>query len=298
MISVKNTTHIQSALLDWYAQSAIPYPWRGKGASPYVILVSEFMLQQTQASRVASLLPAFLKVFPTLASLSAATNAQIITAWRGLGYNNRAIRLRDTALAITTTFNGVVPDEPSVLRTLPGIGAYSSESLPCFIYGTRTIVVDVNVRRVYSRLMTSQPHTGALESMSSVRTFAKSIIPDREAATWHHAVMDLGSTICKARSAHCEACPLTNVCPSAYLPKAPFQTQRKKEPLLRGEPRRLWRGRLVEKLRDAGKDGLHLEALLPDATACGAELAEWMTLIDGLKADGVISVGKTIALSD
>lgn len=298
MISVKNTTALRSLLRQWYRSSKKEYPWRGDGVTAYHILVAEYMLQQTQAARVAELLPPFLQTFPTTESLAVASSAHVIQSWRGLGYNNRAIRLRNAAKIIIEQHDGVIPRRPDVLKQLPGIGEYASNSLPCFIYGDRTVVVDVNVRRVYSRWLHHQADTSSLESMSVVRAFAQQIIPRTKADEWHHAVMDLGATICKARSANCSECPVSSACPSAGLPQAPYQTKKKNEPILRGKPRRLWRGLLVERLRDAGDKGLTIRELLPDKEALTSERSVWLELLNSLQADGIIKVSKRITLCD
>lgn len=298
MIAAKNTTRIRSLLRSWYRRSAITYPWRESSATPYTILVAEFMLQQTQAQRVADLLPVFLSTYPSIGVLADASNAEVIKAWKGLGYNNRAIRLRDTARLIVEQHRGVLPDDPAVLRSMPGIGPYASQSLPCFAYGHRTVVVDVNVRRVYSRLYNVQPDTHALESMQTVHRFAELIIPQTGADEWHHAVMDLGATICKARIANCPQCPLRSQCPSAGIPQAPYQKRASTEPQIRGIARRIWRGRLVERLRQAGVRGLSLTELLPEGYRHKDEHGEWMEMLSHLQRDGIVDVGRRVKLRD
>ena len=298
MNSVKNTTLIRSQLQTWYRASKKEYPWRTESSSAYSILVAEFMLQQTQAARVAQLLPAFLVTFPTIQALANAGTAQVVRAWRGLGYNSRAVRLRDTARQIVEAYNGIIPSSPDILRHFPGIGDYASNSLPCFIYNKRTVVVDVNVRRVYSRWMHKQTNTAHLESLPKVKEFANSIIPRSNASEWHHAVMDLGATICKARLADCQQCPIKNLCPSAGLPQAPYQSVKKREPSLRGRPRRLWRGHFIELLRNAGDRGLTLRELLPDEEATTNDCSEWMNILHSLQDEGLITVGKRVRLCD
>jgi A/G-specific adenine glycosylase len=294
----KDTTHVRSALRRWYRANAKPYPWRTEDASPYTILVAEFMLQQTQAPRVAQLLPPFLERYPTVAALADATNAQVVTAWKGLGYNSRALRLRDAARIIVDQHGGVVPSAPQALRQMPGIGPYASHSIPCFAYNVRTVVIDVNVRRVYSRWSGARRHTADLATPAEIAAYAQHIVPRQNAAEWHHAVMDLGSTICKARVANCAACPLNTVCPSAGLPQAPFVKKNTTEPLLLGEPRRVWRGRIVQRLREAGGRGLAVSHLLPKGVLASEEAAEWRELLKRMEVEGLISVGRWVRLRD
>lgn len=254
METAKDTTRIRRNLLRWYQQNGRSFPWRSAEPDPYLVFISEIMLQQTQAPRVAQLLPPFLTKFPTVQDLAAASNADVVQSWQGLGYNNRAIRLRDAARMIVERYQGVVPSSPSLLRELPGIGPYASAAISTFAFNTRVVVLDVNIRRVYSRLYTAQPHTAAAEADGALSTFAESLIPTRNPAEWHHAVMDLGATVCMARTTRCGSCPLYDLCPSSHLetsPPPPKSQQKRQEPSFRGEPRRLWRGRIVQALRAA-----------------------------------------------
>jgi A/G-specific adenine glycosylase len=202
------------------------------------------MLQQTQASRIAERLPLFLTEFPTIRHLAQATNGMMIRSWQGLGYNSRALRLRDAASIIVDKHDGAVPPTIEQLRALPGIGAYASAAIACFAYGVRSVVLDVNIRRVYSRWMQRQLLTTDVADDATIGVFAQQVIPQRNADTWHHAVMDLGATICTARKPLCEACPLSSVCPSAHALTLGVRPP-KREPQFRGEPVRLWRGRIV-----------------------------------------------------
>jgi len=255
MRATKDTTRIRSLLLRWYRKHARAFPWRDASAGAYLILVSEIMLQQTQAPRVAELLPAFLDRFPSVHRLAQATNAEVIRAWKGLGYNNRALRLRDAARAIVDDHGGSIPRDPEQLITLPGIGPYAAASIAAFAFDVPTVVVDVNVRRVYSRLAAPQPLTTDVLSDEAIRRFGRDLLPRRSPPSeWYNAVMELGATVCMARRTVCESCPLTSVCPSAQTIAAPTGNSagasrgRTPEPQFRGEPRRLWRGRVVAAL--------------------------------------------------
>lgn len=260
--------------------------------NPYVVMVSEVMLQQTQAPRVAELLPLFLERFPSVEHLSEASNAAVIMAWKGLGYNNRAIRLRDAARMVVEEFSGQVPAAIEDLRRLPGIGPYASAAITTFAFDTRVVVLDVNVRRVYSRLYTTQPHSAAVVSDQTLSMFASILIPRQRPSEWHHAVMDLGATICMARRTLCSTCPLRTVCPSRHLENAapPPQKPRKAEPQFRDEPRRLWRGRIVEALRT-----INGAVAVEDLTSMvfgvrrPAEVALVERMFEALESDGLIS---------
>jgi A/G-specific adenine glycosylase len=298
MRSAKDTKAIRSVLLDWYRREARMFPWRSDTTSAYEILVSEVMLQQTQAARVADLLPAFLEQFPNVQALANASNADVVRAWKGLGYNNRAIRLRDAAQRIVQDHGGDVPMTEEQLRSLPGIGPYTSAAIACFAFGVRTVVVDVNIRRVYSRLTASMSTTNDLLSDADVASIAESLIPKNKADEWHQAVMDLGALLCTARSPQCTACPLQHHCASAHTMIA-VTRQRRPERTLRGEPLRLWRGRIVQLLRDHDGDiqVTMLEERIFDAVS-SMERDTINGMLDGLVRDGLIKVkGATVSLA-
>lgn len=248
----KDTLRRRETLLVWYRVNGRAFPWRSASLDPYVVLVSEVMLQQTQASRVAQRLPDFLAQFPTLSHLAAATDGTIIRAWQGMGYNSRALRLRDAARHVVERFGSVVPQAVDDLRTLPGIGAYASASIACFAWNVPAVVLDVNIRRVYSRWLTACERTTDVLPDTTLAAFAREVIPAKRAALWHHAVMDLGAMHCTARTPACTTCPVAGMCPSAGR-MITATRPRKAEPSFRGEPDRLWRGRFVQWLRTHGE---------------------------------------------
>lgn len=288
------------SLLSWYQRNARSFPWRVASIDPYVVLVSEIMLQQTQAQRVAEALPRFLLQFPTVDALARASNAQMIRQWRGMGYNSRALRLRDAAQQIVEHHNGTVPRDVDTLRALPGIGPYASASIAAFAFNQRVVVLDVNVRRVYSRWIRQQCTTIDVERDDVLTQFAQQVIPARASARWHHAVMDLGATICTARKPLCTSCPMADLCPSANA-LTPAQRVKRTEPLFRGQPQRLWRGRFVDALRDAPK-GLtrtQLLAVTGVGTLTSDERAWFEALIVTLQRDGVVMhTNQRIRLAD
>jgi len=251
--------------------------------------VSETMLQQTQTSRVAEALPRFLHRFPTVHILAEASNAEIVRHWKGMGYNSRALRLRDAARSIVTVHGGTVPASVDVLRSLPGVGPYTAAAVACFAYDRRVVVLDVNIRRVYSRWFRRQRTTADVETDSALTAFTESVIPRRSASEWHHAVMDLGATVCTARDPRCGACPLADLCPSADAMERVSRVRRA-EPMFRGEPQRLWRGRFVEDL-GTQHDGMSTRKLFAAAAGSPIEKHEvdWYTsVLAALERDGFI----------
>lgn len=279
-------------MLAWYRESARDYPWRGAAIDAYTVLVSEFMLQQTQARTVAKRLPEFLEQFPSIAALANATNGIMLKAWQGLGYNSRALRLRDAAIVVRDNHASRVPEDPAALIKLSGIGTYASASIVCFAYNKPVVVIDVNIRRVYSRYMRRQPTTATVEPESVVRVFAEKILPRTNAAEWYHAVMDLGAHICTARKPLCEACPLQASCPSAGVMLEATRSKRP-EPTFYGHPNRIWRGRIVKLLNGTATAAAitprRLFKELTSTTATSADIAWLDGVLKSLQADGMLA---------
>lgn len=174
---------VQRALLDWYAREARDFPWRHT-RDPYAVLVSEVMLQQTQASRVVAFYERWLERWPTVESLADAPLADVIRQWQGLGYNRRAVNLHGAARAIAER------GWPDDLTALPGVGRYTADAVSARAFGRPVLPVDVNVRRVLERTRLEFGHECG------------------------PALMDLGAQICIARVPRCELCPVAVVCPS------------------------------------------------------------------------------------
>jgi len=189
---------LQSDLLAWFGRQGRDLPWRHT-RDPYAILVAEVMLQQTQVSRVIERWTSWLERWPTVEALAAASTADVVRAWSGLGYNRRAINLQRAARAVVDA--GGFPRTPVELRMLPGIGPYTASAVACFAFDAQLTTVDVNARRVLARALgrdDAPPPTG-------------------RAWEWNQALFDLGATVCVARIPRCERCPLAEGCPSRGL---------------------------------------------------------------------------------
>src|SRR5437764_5217612 len=189
---------LRRAILAWYEQGHRSLPWRGS-RDPYAVLVSEVMLQQTQASRVAVRYPRFMTRFPDLAALASASEADVLAEWSGLGYNRRALALRDAAVAVQASG---WPSDLAGLQRLPGVGPYTARAIGSLAFGWRVGVVDTNVRRWLVRRLGLEPGSGAgagsaLQRLADV--LANAFPAAREdAAAWTHASMELGAVICRA----------------------------------------------------------------------------------------------------
>ena len=204
---------LHERVLDWYGANARDLPWRTPECSPWGVLVSEVMAQQTPVARVAPVWTAWMERWPTPADLAAVAPGEVVRAWGRLGYPRRALRLRECAVAVVERHGGVVPDDEVLLRALPGIGAYTAAAVTAFAFGRRTTVVDTNVRRVLVRAVEGREHAAPALTVAETR-LAAGLVPDDEAdaATWNVAVMELGAVVCRARAPRCPQCPLVDRC--------------------------------------------------------------------------------------
>jgi A/G-specific adenine glycosylase len=234
----------------WYAQHARDLPWRDPAASPWSVLVSEVMLQQTPVSRVLPAHAAWLARWPTPAALAAATAADAVRQWDRLGYPRRAVRLHASAQLITTRHGGKVPDSIADLRELPGVGSYTAAAVASFAFGHRHAVLDINVRRVLARLVSGQGQPGQAQSAAEL-ALAESLLPadGRQSARWSVAIMELGALVCTASRPDCASCPLAGGCEWLRLGRPPAPAGRA-TPAYQGSDRQC-RGALLAVLRAA-----------------------------------------------
>ena len=209
------STRFEGSLVAWYRASARDLPWRRPGVAAWPILVSEFMLQQTQVSRVLPAYETWLARWPTARDLAASTPADAVRQWGRLGYPGRALRLHASAQAIASRHDGEVPASLPELRALPGVGAYTAAAVATFAYGQRHAVLDTNVRRVLSRLVGGRDFAARSAASVAEMAMAESLLPPaegRRAATWSVALMELGALVCTAKRPACDICPLAADC--------------------------------------------------------------------------------------
>lgn len=209
------TDRAVAQVIAWYGQNLRDLPWRGADRSPWEVLVSEVMLQQTPVDRVEPTWREWMLRWPQPADLAVAPPADVIRAWGRLGYPRRALWLRSAAVDIVEVHNGEVPEDLDQLRQLPGIGEYTAAAVAVFAFGGRHAVLDTNVRRVHARWLDGKEFPGASSITAAERARACDILPESapEAATWSVAVMELGSLVCSARKApQCHRCPLQPEC--------------------------------------------------------------------------------------
>jgi A/G-specific adenine glycosylase len=244
------TSPYETAVLRWYASHARDLPWRSADATPWAVMVSEFMLQQTPVSRVLPAYVAWLARWPAPASLAAATPADAVRQWDRLGYPRRAVRLHASAQLIVSRHGGAVPASVEELRALPGVGSYTAAAIASFAFSRRHAVLDTNVRRVLARLVTGTDLLGATPTAAEVR-LAESLLPadGPQAARWSVGVMELGALLCTAARPRCTDCPLAGQCAWRSQGHPPAPT-RLRQPAYAGSDRQC-RGKLLAVLRAA-----------------------------------------------
>lgn len=274
-ISSEERAWFQRALLSWYREHGRDLPWR-RTSDPYHILVSECMLQQTQVDRVIPKYYAFLKAFPDIRALAEAEQGDVLREWAGLGYNSRAMRLHQLAKVVLERYEGRMPHEIEILRSLPGIGAYTAGAVRTFGYRLPSAFFDINISRILQRVFDGPEKTPGKEYDAMINTFAEMLAPtDADAYDYHQSLMDIGARFCTARKALCAECPLATQCRTKFaleaeplllkeLHQKKAATSKKKEPFHLSN--RYLRGRVIDLLRTypEGKSERELYALLQE----------------------------------
>ncbi len=279
------STPYTEPVLAWYARHARDLPWRAPGTTPWSVLVSEIMLQQTPVARVMPAHLTWLTRWPTPAALAAEPPGEAIRQWGRLGYPRRALRLHETATILAKRHDGAVPADREALLALPGIGSYTAAAVASFAFGQRHAVLDTNVRRVLARLVTGRPRPAAAPSVAE-RRLAESLLPAEPAvaARWSVAVMELGALVCTAANPQCGACPVAGDCAwlAAGRPGEPAEAARRRVQRYDGTDRQC-RGRLLAVLRVSGAPVSRI-----DFDAAWAGQAQLARALDGLVADGLV----------
>ncbi|HEV7605296.1 MAG TPA: hypothetical protein VGO15_10040 [Candidatus Limnocylindrales bacterium] len=288
---------LRNPILDWYAAQGRNLAFRGS-ADPYAILVSEAMAQQTQAARAAAAWTAFMARFPTVQALAAATPADVLRAWQGLGYNRRALDLWRAAGRLVADFGGEVPADLVALESLPGVGPYTARAVGAIAFGMAVGAVDTNVRRVLGRIVAGD--TGRLGA-AELQRLADGAVPSDRSGAWNHALMDLGATLCRPREPLCDACPARALCRYAQAPavartagdrvgKAPRAgtgpAMAREIPAPFRSTSRWLRGRILDRLRELADD----EWLILGDAIGGHDLGAVTTAGHALARDGLLEL--------
>jgi A/G-specific adenine glycosylase len=253
------------SVLGWYRREGRRFPFRGP-TDPYLVLVSETILQQTQVSRGGPAWERFIARFQTVEALAASSPADVIRAWHGLGYNRRAINLRRAAIMVVEDLGGRFPRDVAGLERLPGVGPYTARAVASIAYGLPVGAVDTNVRRVLGRVFAGEvaPSERGLQDLADV------LAQVERPGDWTAAMIDLGSTVCLPRSPRCDVCPVAGVCDSARPtppgsaapdrwsagPGRPYPARLESTPAIPFERTNRWlRGRVLDLLRAVEGDG-------------------------------------------
>ena len=321
--ALAETEPIRLRLFDWWSRYARDLPWRFGRTTPWGVLVSEVMSQQTQMSRVVPYWTAWMRVWPDAASLAAAPKAEVITAWGRLGYPRRALRLQECAQQVAGQYADRLPRDYDQLVALPGIGDYTASAVMSFAYGERIAVIDTNIRRVLSRVFLGRESTGGAASREE-RQLAWQVLPEDEdpeasdhrvngddrletadpqirsaawreppSARWNQAVMELGATVCVARKPACDICPLAGHCRflKAGLPGLGAGRTRPRQRFA-GTDRQI-RGSILQALRQASGAPVFRKDL---KSLCDDEI-RLDRCIASLDEDGLLEIGQDGLLS-
>jgi A/G-specific adenine glycosylase len=290
---------LRAAVLAWFAHHGRELDFRVDGRrDPWGILVSEVMAQQTQISRVEERWPGFMDEFPTPAAMAAASPADVIRAWRGMGYNRRALNLHRAAVAISAA-GGRVPGDVDGLLGLPGIGPYTARAVAAIAFGIPVGAVDVNVRRVLGRILAADR---AAIAPAALQAAADALVDPDRPGTWTHALMDIGATVCRPARPSCASCPAQPWCRAAGATPTRGEAAATGAAATRATDRvpprprpaavpfeqttRWLRGRLVDRLRDAAPgEALTVEGPLGDHSAEAVARA-----LAGLARDGMVEL--------
>ncbi len=266
----------QKTIIDWFKKNKRDLPWRKTDA--WGVLVSEIMLQQTPVQRVLPVYNEWMKRWPTPAHLAKATPAEVITAWGRLGYPRRALRLHECAKVITSEYRGVIPNTEAELRKLPGIGEYTAAAMIAFAFQGSSLVLDINIRRLFSRLYKGEEAPTATPTKAERVEYAQ-YLPQKNAHMWAAATMELGALVCTAKNPTCGLCPVADQCRWRSL-DYPASTRVKRTQTWHGTDRQC-RGTIVQALRENSTLKKREILLLWDVPS-QVEKALLTLLVDGL----------------
>jgi len=235
----------EKEIVGWFKKNQRDLPWRKSSA--WGVLVSEIMLQQTPVNRVLPIYDEWMKRWPAPSDLAAATSAEVITAWGRLGYPRRALRLHQCAKVISEQYNNRLPETEQELRALPGIGEYTAAAIVAFAFKERSLVLDVNIRRLFARAIDGLevPKPSVTKEERKKRA---ELIPLRNPHLWAAATMELGALVCTAQSPKCQLCPIAESCKWRSL-DFPKSDQKKRTQAWHGTDRQC-RGVIVQALRE------------------------------------------------
>jgi A/G-specific adenine glycosylase len=207
----ENVRAFRRSLLRWFRRHGRDLPWR-KTRDPYAILVSEFMLQQTQVATVVPYYNKWLRRFPDFASVARASQNDVLHAWQGLGYYNRARNLRAAARIVRDRHHGILPRDIAAIRELPGVGRYTANAVATFAFNQSLPIVEANSSRVLARLFDIRVPINSAIGREKLWENAAQLVPRRNAARFNSALIDLGALVCLPDKPKCSICPAKKIC--------------------------------------------------------------------------------------
>ncbi|MEO8519328.1 MAG: A/G-specific adenine glycosylase [Dermatophilaceae bacterium] len=275
---------LHERILDWYALEARSLPWREHGTTPWGVLVSEVMLQQTPVARVEPVWRAWMSRWPSPGALAAEATGEAVHAWGRLGYPRRALRLHAAAVVMVQRHRGEVPRTHAELLALPGVGTYTAAAVASFAFGVRAAVVDTNVRRVFARVIDGAGQAGPSLSRAEL-TLATALLPAEASVArgWNVAVMEVGALVCSARAPRCPSCPVEDLCAWRQAGRPAYEGPvRRAQPFLQTD--RQCRGAILSVLREASRPASAAEV----QAAWPADDTQRERCLDSLVADGLV----------
>jgi A/G-specific adenine glycosylase len=284
---------IRAGLIAWFAENRRDLPWR-RTRDPYLVLVSEVMLQQTQVDRVIPYFQRWIERFPTVAALAEAPTSDVIRIWSGLGYNRRAVYLQKMAKAVVEEHGGVFPATPEELLKLPGIGPYTAGAIAAFAFERDVAFLDTNMRRVVHRLVFGSDLPQRKATEAEILAAASELVPDGHGWLWNQALIEFGALQCTQRRPACVICPLQRVCTAfpaiqSDIAGLPLGVRLKDQGTFPGSNRQ-FRGRVVEALRSRHRATL---GELGHQVKAGFESDDlpWLYgVVSGLVRDGLVTI--------
>ncbi len=274
-------SEFRGALMGWYCvHGRHALRWR-LTRDPYAVLVSEIMLQQTQVERVLPYYEEWLERWPGFAELADASPAEVIRAWRGLGYNRRGLNLHRLAHAVVADYGGVLPQGRAELLALPGIGAYTAAAVQSFALEEDVAVADTNIARVVARAVMGAPSQHEVPARALAEAL-RGLLPNSGVRDHNLALMDLGAMVCRARTPECGSCPVSSRCTWNQAGRPAAELARR--PAVRfEETARFARGRIIDALRDGPATDVEMSAMLPAIHVSKVDI-----YLSGLERDGLV----------